>query len=259
MVGVGTAAHEGGDGIHGDRGNENQQRPCGDAGPGERNDHAGKGAERSGAEVVGCLDEGVVEFLHAGVDGEDHEREIVVHEPENNREGGVHHANRGGDDVGGKEKAVGQPFLAEDRDPCVSADQEAGPEGNHHQREEKAAVSRAGPADGVGGGISDHNANQGCEQGVKDGGPENGQPGGIKTALVVVEGEGVDHPSHVVAPAETGGDQQGGGQEDKHAQPEEQGGEQEPRPPTGLMTRRRKTRPERIGVRSQGRTIFRPP
>ena len=99
--GVGATAHEGGDGVHGDGGNKYEKSASGDAGLGERDDDARKCAEGACPEVVGSFHEGVIEFFNAGVDGENHEREIVVDEAEDDGEGGVHHRKRGGQNVRG--------------------------------------------------------------------------------------------------------------------------------------------------------------
>lgn len=96
---VGTAAHECGDSVHGDGGNEYEESASGDAGSGERDDDARERAEWACPEVVGGFDEGVIEFFDAGIDGENHKREIVVYEAEDDGEGGVHHRKRGGQNV----------------------------------------------------------------------------------------------------------------------------------------------------------------
>ena len=93
---VGTAAHECGDSVHGDGGNKYEESASGDAGSGERDNDARERAERACPEVVSGFDEGVIEFFNTGVDGENHEREIVVDEAEDDGEGGVHHRKRGG-------------------------------------------------------------------------------------------------------------------------------------------------------------------
>ena len=98
---VGTATHECGDGVHGDGGNKYEESASGDAGSGERDDDARECAERACPEVVGGFDQGVIEFFNAGVDRENHEREIVVDEAEDDSEGGVHHRKRGGQNVRG--------------------------------------------------------------------------------------------------------------------------------------------------------------
>ena len=98
---VGTAAHECGDSVHGDGGNKYEESASGDAGSGKRDNDARERAERACPEVVGGFDEGVIEFFNAGVNGENHEREIVVDEAEDDGEGGVHHRKRGGQNVRG--------------------------------------------------------------------------------------------------------------------------------------------------------------
>ena len=96
---VGATAHKGGDSVHGDGGNKYEESASGDAGSGERDNDARERAERACPEVVGGFDEGVIEFFNAGVDGENHEREIVVDEAEDDGEGGVHHGQGGGQNV----------------------------------------------------------------------------------------------------------------------------------------------------------------
>ena len=96
---VGTAAHECGDSVHGDGGNKYEESASGDAGSGKRDNDARERAERACTEVVGGFDEGVIEFFDASINGENHKREIVVYEAEDDGEGGVHHRKGGGQNV----------------------------------------------------------------------------------------------------------------------------------------------------------------
>ena len=160
---VGTAAHECGNGVHGDGGNKYEESASGDAGSGERDDDARKRAEGACPEVVGGFDEGVIEFFNAGIDGENHKREIVVDEAQDDGEGGVHHREGGGQNVRGEKKAIHESFLAENGDPSVGTDEKAGPEGNHDKGEEEAAIGGASATDGVSGRISNKYADEGSE------------------------------------------------------------------------------------------------
>ena len=160
---VGTAAHECGNGVHGDGGNKYEESASGDAGSGERDNDARERAERACPEVVGGFDEGVIEFFNAGIDGENHKREIVVDEAQDDGEGGVHHREGGGQNVRGEKKAIHESFLAENGDPSVGTDEKAGPEGNHDKGEEEAAIGGASATDGVSGRISNKYADEGSE------------------------------------------------------------------------------------------------
>lgn len=221
--GVGTTAHEGGDGVHGDGGNKNKESACGDAGLGKGNDDAGKSAERACPKVVGGFHEGVIEFFDAGVDGENHKREIVVNEAEDDGEGGVHHGEGSGQNVGREKETIDESFLAEDGDPGVGADEEAGPERNHDESKQKAPVGGAGATDGVGGGVADNDADDGGEKGVEDRVPENGKPSGIEASAIVVEGEGVDETAEVITATEASEEEEKGGQKNKEPEPEDEG------------------------------------
>ena len=109
--GVGAATHQGGDRVHGDGWDKDQKSARGDSGAGQGDDDARKSAKRTRSKVVGGLDERIVEFFNTGVDGENHEGEVVVDEAQHNCEGGVHHANGGGDDMGGEKQAVRESLL----------------------------------------------------------------------------------------------------------------------------------------------------
>ena len=130
-----------------------------------------------------------------------------------------------GENLGGEKQAVGQTLFAEDGDPGIGADQEAGPKRNHYQREEKTARRRRGPTDSIGGGVSHHHADDGGEEGVEDGVAEDRQPGGVETAEIVLQGEVINHPAEEIPLAKTGQDQQAGGQSHKNAEPNQQRGE----------------------------------
>ena len=237
--GVGATAHEGGDGVHGDGGNKYEKSASGDAGLGERDDDARKCAEGACPEVVGSFHEGVIEFFDTGVDGENHKREIVVNEAEDDGEGGVHHGEGSGQNVGREKEAIDESFLAEDGNPGVGADEETSPERNHHESKQEAAIGGAGATDGVGGGVADNDADHSGEKGVEDRVPENGKPSGIEASAVVVEGEGVDDATELVTTTEAGEDEEKGGQKNKEPEPEDEGTEEEPGFParaTGVET-----------------------
>ena len=231
--GIGASSHQGGDGVHGDGGHKDEEGSGGDAGLGQGDDDPGKGADRAGAEVVSRLDEGVIQFFHAGVDRKDHKRQVVVNQAQNDGERRVHHGERLGENSGGEQEAVGQTLLAEDVDPGVGADEEAGPERNHDEGEQEMADAGGGPADGVGGGIAHDHADHGGEKGVEDGVAENGQPGGIEAADEVFQREVVDHPAEVIPFAKAGEKEQARRQGDKHAQPDDERGEEQPCLPPG--------------------------
>ena len=209
--GVGATAHEGGDGVHGDGGNKYEKSASGDAGLGERDDDARKCAEGACPEVVGSFHEGVIEFFDAGVDGKNHKREIVVNEAEDDGERGVHHGEGSGQNVGRQKEAIDESFLAEDGNPSVGADEETSPERNHHESKQEAAIGGAGATDGVGGGVANNDADNGGEKGVEDGVPENGKPSGIEASAIVVESEGVDDATELIATTEAGEDEEKGG------------------------------------------------
>lgn len=160
---VGAAAHECGDGVHGDGGNKYEKSASGDAGSGERDDNARKRAEGACPEVVGGFNEGVIQFFNTGIDGENHKREIVVYEAEDDGEGGVHHREGGRQNVRREKEAIDESFLAKDGDPSVGTDEKAGPEGNHDEGEEDAAIGGASATNGVSGRISDDDADSGSE------------------------------------------------------------------------------------------------
>jgi len=105
--------------------------------------------------------------------------------------------------------------LAEDGDPSVGTNEKAGPEGNHDQGEEDAAIGGASATDGVSGRISDEDAYEGSEEGVEDGVPENRKPSGIETTAIVIPVKGVDDPTEFIAITETGDDEEDCGQQDE--------------------------------------------
>ena len=237
--GIGPAAHQVGDGEHGDGGNEDEEDAGGDAGLGQGENDLAEDAGRARPEVVGGFDEGAVEFFHAGVNGQNHEREKVVNQPENDREGRVHEGDGGAGDIEGHKEGVEQAFLRKNGNPGVGADEEAGPKRDHDQHDEEPAHALAGASDEIGHGVAEHQTDDGGEEGIPDGDPEDFQPLPVEGAGVVLEGEGVDDASEGVAFAEADHDEHEGRDNDKERQPPEHRGDGEPWPESGPSLERR--------------------
>ena len=109
--GISPASHQVGDGKHGDGRNKNEEDAGGNTGLGEGKDDLAEDAGRAGPEVIGGFDQRTVELFHAGVNGENHEREEVVNQPENDREGCVHESDGRAGDLEGHEQGVEQTVM----------------------------------------------------------------------------------------------------------------------------------------------------
>ena len=105
--------------------------------------------------------------------------------------------------------------MAEDGDPSVGTDEEAGPEGNHDKGEEDPAIGGASATDGISGRVSHENADGGSEQGVENRVPKNRKPSGIETAAIVIPAKGVHYPTELIAITETGDDKENCRQQDE--------------------------------------------
>ena len=113
-----------------------------DAGGGEGQRHPPEGAGRSGAEVGGGLEERAVELLHGHVQREDHERQLAVDLAEHDREIVVEERQRR--DPQTAQRLVHEPLGAQEEDPGVHPHEEARPEGQDHEDEERVLPPRGG-------------------------------------------------------------------------------------------------------------------
>ena len=145
--GFGAAAHELADGKHADGRDEDEEDAGDDAGLGEGKDDFLERPHGPCAEIEGGFDEGVVEFFHGAIDGQDKEGQVAIDEAEDHGAGGVEHLEGFLDEMGVLEEAVEQAIGAEDGDPRVGADEEARPEGDHDEGEEEVAPALGGAAD----------------------------------------------------------------------------------------------------------------
>lgn len=141
----------------------------------------------SRSEIVSCFDHGIVKSLHAGVDRQYHERQVVVNQSENRSEGRVKNRDRLRNGLRGDQKRVHQPFLAQNDDPGIGPDEEARPKWDHNERQQDIPRPgrRAGNKEGRG--ISDKNAQERRENGVPHGDQQDLQPSPVEGSRVVIE------------------------------------------------------------------------
>src|SRR5215469_2380768 len=99
-----------------------------------------KVAKGAAPQILGGLEQALVELLQADEDRKDHQRQIAVDDADQNRQGRVDQPHiLDADPV--EQRRNSAP--AEDEHPGIGADQEAGPEGNDDQDdEEEAALGR---------------------------------------------------------------------------------------------------------------------
>src|SRR5687767_3561007 len=115
------------------RGNEHQNGAGDDARLDQRDNDAAKNLKPGCVEIVSRLDEAKVELLHAGVERQDHQREINVDHAEHNSEIGKQDLNGPVDKTRPHKQGVDDAFIADHFHDCESANEQIRPEWNRSE------------------------------------------------------------------------------------------------------------------------------
>ncbi len=115
--------------------------------------------------------------------GRDHEGEIGVDETDDDGRWRVEQID--GIEFHRGECAVEKPFVFEDRDPCIGADEEAGPEGDHDEDEQAVSPFFMSPRDGERDRVANNEAEKRCQSGVEERSPEDFEIEDVDDAFVV--------------------------------------------------------------------------
>ena len=140
---------------------------------------------------AGCVkvetrfDQSEVEPFYGGVDGQHHERQIGVDEPDQDGEIRVYHLQWMLDYAGCEQQTVDQPVIAQQQQHGVSADQQIGPERDGDQEGQHVAPSRTARGDVIGGGKSQQQRGEGGKSRLQGRSPENRQIGGVERERLV--------------------------------------------------------------------------
>src|SRR4029077_15769274 len=109
-----------------------------------------------------------IERRQAAVEWQDHEREVGINEPELDRESVVEERQRRRDQPDGNQQLVQQTIGLEDRDPGIDADQKAGPERQHDQKQQKQSPSAGRAGDRIGDRVTEDQAQRRRQCGIAE-------------------------------------------------------------------------------------------
>ena len=82
---VGAAAQHTADNKSRDRGHKHLRDAGGNAGAGQRDEHPKQNMLDVAAQILRGLNDGIIDFCHGRVDGQNHKRQVVVHHAQHNR------------------------------------------------------------------------------------------------------------------------------------------------------------------------------
>ena len=144
------AAEQVGNDEFADDRDEAQQRAGGDARQRERQRHQPERLPARAAEVGGGFEQRLVQLFEAGVDRQHHERQVRIDDADVDRGVGGEPHRRRVDQAERHKRLIQQAFPLQDGGPGIDADEERGPERQHHQHEQDRlpAARRAGDAVG---------------------------------------------------------------------------------------------------------------
>ena len=133
---------------HGDTGENARQR--------QWKDHPAEYLGVAGPQVLGCLDDPVVDLLDDGENGQDHKGQEVIHHAQHHRSGGVDDVQLGQAD--GAEQRVEKAVAFQQKHPGIGPQQEVHPHGQHDQHGGHPPQPAPLPGQKVGHGVTQQNA-----------------------------------------------------------------------------------------------------
>ena len=257
---VGAAEQLGVDVVAGGR-DEGQQGPGHHAGQRQRPGDLPEADERRGVEVTARLDQAVVDLVDAGEQRKHHERQEVVGQARDHRDGRGEQPAVLAEDLQELQGVHDETVVGQDQLPRQRAHQEAGEERGDHQHQHQVLPAARLERDGVGQHVAEHQAEQGGQAGVQER-PQQGLPVVLQRIDVVAE-----LPGHLVAGehrpigvVQARRDEGVERDDEEQRQPDDSGDEQQvPDPPAlphllpRLSRRRAGRRPRRPGCGRGGR------
>jgi hypothetical protein len=131
------------------RRDEHQQAAGEDAGERLRQRDRQERAKRPCAQIRRRLEQRRVVLLEVRVQRQDHERQIRIHDADIHREVGLHQHQWTVDDAEVQQHVVDDAVVVQQPDPGVHAQQERGPERQHHQHQQHRARGGGRARDGI--------------------------------------------------------------------------------------------------------------
>lgn len=143
------SAHDVGDDKHAEGRNENQYRPCRNAGHRQRQGDFSKGCHGRSAQISSCFQEPAVELFDGDINGEDHKRKKGVHHAQHDSAFIVQELDRLGNNFQLHQNRIQHALAAEDDHPRIGADKEIDPERNHTEDQSLLPQMAGEPGDAV--------------------------------------------------------------------------------------------------------------
>ena len=117
------------------------------------------------AEIGRGFEQRLVHLLQRRVERQHHEREIRIDDADIDRVVGREPRDRRVDDAQRDQRLIEQPVVLQDVDPRIDADQERGPERQHHQQHQHALPAPRRARERIGDRIGDQQQDRGRDRG----------------------------------------------------------------------------------------------
>ncbi|KGX96330.1 hypothetical protein Y023_5095 [Burkholderia pseudomallei A79D] len=137
-----AAAEQIRDHVRAERGHEHEADTRGDARHAVRNHHIAQRSPLRGAEIVCGFDDAPVEIIETRVHGQHHERKERVQQADQRGGRRIEQPQRAGEHAETVQRAVGETVVGDQDDPCVRAYDEARPERNRHENQQRVLAAR---------------------------------------------------------------------------------------------------------------------
>ncbi len=158
---------------------------------------------------------------------QDHQRQVRVDHPEHDRELVVEQAHGAVDEPEPPQHAVDEPLVVQDHDPRVRTDQQARPEREDHEHEQRELPPARPRGDEGGDRVADEQRDQRRLGGDPEREPEDAPVERVPRAPVVVPREVVDDAAVVASLEEAVREHEADGQREQPRPPEEGGADRE--------------------------------